>query len=196
MALRIEDEPNMKRTIEIEFRAMFQESVYLRLRKFLLHQGKYLGKDDKDVHFYLFPDRLYKVVDNVSKKNARLVLKKNRIGRGSSFEEVEIPIPRRHVMQAVALFDSLKAPQTDHEFQSRQNFIWRGVEIALKHSGTWGFHAEFEIVVNGPKDQLRAEKRIYRVAELLGVHLMTDNELKVFFRSVARRRKFHNRRKR
>lgn len=185
----------MRRTIEIEFRTMFSKAVHDRLLRFLGRYGRDLGKDDKDVFFYMFPGRLYKVVNNISKQTAKIVLKKNRIGRGSHFEEIEIPIARTDVSKAVSLIDSLGAPETDHEFQARHNYIWRGVEIAVKYSGTWGHHAEFEVVIDDPKKKQAAEEKIHKVAEALGVRLMTDDDLKIFLRQVAKSRRWRKKRR-
>lgn len=184
----------MYRDIEIEFRAMFSKSVYDRLLRSLHRCGKYLGADDKDVHFYIYPGRLYKVVDNTSTRTAEIVLKKNRIGRGSHFEEVEIPISRADVPKAVELFNTFNAPHTDHESQTRHNFLWRRVHIAVKQSKTWGYHAEFEIMIHDRRNQSTAEKQIQTVAKALNVQLMTDADLRAFLHRVDRGRQSNRRR--
>ncbi len=87
---------NKKLQIEVEFRSMLDEKKYNNIRIFLKENAKDLGKDDKDVIFYL-KDKLIKVVNNVSKRNAKVVLKLNKIGRGSDFEEIEILIDQNDV---------------------------------------------------------------------------------------------------
>jgi hypothetical protein len=65
-------------------------------------------------------------------------------------------------------------------FQKRDNYLYKGVEIALKWSVAWGYHMELEVVVNNKKKQLFAEKKIYSVADELGVKVMTNEELMKF----------------
>lgn len=44
------------------------------------------------------------MVNNISKKNAEIVLKLNKIGRGNDFEELEIPIDPKMVEGWVTFF--------------------------------------------------------------------------------------------
>jgi len=174
---------NSKR-IEIEFRSRFSKRVYLRLKKFLDRHAKNLSQDDKDVHFFIFPDKLLKVVSNVSKKNAKVVLKLNKIGRGSDFEEIEIPIDTAAVKSWVALFTRLGFRNMMHSYQKRQNYLYKGVEAALKWSKAWGHHLELEVLVRTETEKKLAEIKIKRVAKELGVGLMTDRELRKFTKSA------------
>ena len=45
------------RNFEIEFRSVFDKAEYERLKKFLDDNAENLGVDDKDVHFFIFPER-------------------------------------------------------------------------------------------------------------------------------------------
>jgi adenylate cyclase class IV len=157
-------------------------------------KAKNLGKDDKDVYFFIIPDKLLKVVNNISQKNARIVLKLNKIGKGSDFEELEIPIQQDSVTAAIRLFKKLGL--TDNimrSFQKRHNFLYKGVEIALKYSKTWGYHAELEIVINNSKKKESADKKIVEIAEELKIRLMPDKELREFTRQAEARYKRFNR---
>lgn len=179
-----------KKQIEIELRSMFSEDKFNSLKKFLDDNAEYLGQDDKDVHFYIFPDKLLKVTDNISKDSAKLTLKLNRIGQGTDFEEIEFPIGRADVEKAVKMFDSLN--MTDnviHSFQSRHNYMYKGVELALKFSSEWKHHLELEIVVEDESQKAEAEKKIYEVAEELDVKIMSEEELKEFVKKVEAEKK-------
>jgi len=83
---------NKKLRIEVEFRSMFSEKKYNDIKIFLEKNAKDLSEDNKDVYFFILQDKLVKVVNNISKKNAKIVLKLNKIGKGSDFEETEILI--------------------------------------------------------------------------------------------------------
>ncbi len=169
-----------KKNIEIEYRARFDEKKHIELQKFLSAKAQDLGQDDKDVYFFLFPDKLVKTVNNISKKTAKIVLKLNKIGKGSIFEEIEIPINSGDFDKATRLFVALETGEYMHSFQKRHNYLYKGVELALKWSETWGYHLELEIVMDDAEGKGDAERKISAVAEELGIKTMTDQELSEF----------------
>jgi hypothetical protein len=71
-----------------------------------------------------------------------------------------------------------------HEaFNFRHNFRFQGVEIALKWSEAWGYHAEFEVLLDdsaSDADRDEASAQIVDVAFELGVTLMSEQELADF----------------
>jgi len=178
--------------IEIEFRTRFDEKEYKRLKSFLGEHARDLGEDDKNSHFFVFNNKVLKVVDEVSKNLAKIVLKLNRIGQRDYFPEIEIPITRSDVKKAVQIFNELNAEIVVESFQRRHNYLYKGVEIALKYSDNWGYHAEFEIVVDGTDSEVSrvaAKKQIRKVAAELGAKLMTNEEIKKFITPIEKRYK-------
>ena len=176
--------PASNKRIEVEFRSIFKENKYNELKKFLSSRSEDLGEDNKDVYFFLFPDKLLKVVNNLTRKTAKLVLKLNRIGKGSDFEEIEIPIKPEDTNSAVKIFTSLGFTEMQNTYQKRHNYLYQGVELALKYSNTWGYHLELEIVVSDQKKVPEASNQIKKVANELGVTLMTEPELAAFVKEV------------
>ena len=170
----------MIKQIEVEHRTRFSKEEHDRLFAFLQKNGKDLGQDDKNVYFFIFPDKLLKVTDNISKDAAKITAKLNRIGEGSGFEEIEFPIARADVKKAVMLFKLFGFTDVHDSFQSRRNFEYNGVEIALKYSEMWGYHAELEIVIDDETKKAEADQQIMTVAKELGITLMTEDELKRF----------------
>ena len=166
-----------QRNIEVELRSVFDEATHKRLKEYLAKTAKNLGEDDKDVFFFLFPDKLLKVVNNISKKTAKIVLKLNRIGKGSTFDENEIPIAPDDCQKAVDMFLHLGFKNMQHTFQKRHNYLYKGVELALKYSETWGYHLELEIVIHDEAQKQEAVNKIAEVGNELGVHLLSDDEL-------------------
>jgi adenylate cyclase class IV len=167
--------------IEIEFRSRFDRNKYENLGRFLKTNAKDLGKDDKNVFFFILPDKLLKVVDNVSQKTAKIVLKLNKIGHGSDFEEIEIPINPLEVAKAVKMIRYLNlGADLMESFQKRHNYSYKGFEIALKYSDHWGYHLELEIVVDDAVKKTKAEQKIKAVAQELNIRLMDEDELRDF----------------
>jgi len=172
---------NNERQIEIEFRSRFDEKKYKELQEFLNQKAEDLGADDKNVLFFIFPNKLFKVVDNVSQKTAKIVLKLNKIGRGSDFEEIEIFIDPKQVEKMLRIFQELNLNADLMEsFQKRHNYRYKEVEIALKYSDHWGYHLELEILVSDLTKKDKAEQKIKEVADELNISLMSDKELQEF----------------
>jgi len=165
------------RNIEIELRSVFDEVTYTRLKDFFAKNAQDLGEDDKDVFFFLMPDKLLKVVNNTSKKTAKIVLKLSRIGQGSDFDETEIPISPKDFDKSVEMFKRLGFTDIQNTFQKRHNYLYKGVEMALKYSDTWGYHLELEIVVHKETEKDKAEQDIKMVAKELDIHILNDAEL-------------------
>jgi len=176
---------NNKKQIEIELRALLDKKAHKRVKKFLDQKAIDLGEDDKDVYFFLLPDKIVKVVDNISQKTAKIVIKLNRLGRGrSDFEEIEIPINPADFEKAVRLFSALPFEQIQNSYQKRHNYKYQGVDLALKHSESWGYHIELEIIVNNLSQKDQAEEKIRKVAQKLGVKVLTEKELAEFARKI------------
>ena len=51
----------MKKQIEIEYRAKFNKVKFKKLKKLLGNKAKDLGKDNKDVYFFIFSNYLRKL---------------------------------------------------------------------------------------------------------------------------------------
>lgn len=170
---------------EIEFRSRFNKKKFIELKKYLDDHAENLGEDNKDCYYYIFPDKLLKLVSNTSKKTAKISLKLNRIGEGTVFPEIEFYFNPQEFDKAKKLLDALNLPaKIMHGPQERVNYRYKGCEIALKHSDTWGYHLEIEKVIETKEKQQEAEEQIRRVADELGVQLMSEEELKEFTRAV------------
>lgn len=184
--------------VEIEMRARFTKEVHDQLVTRLKADGEDLGPDDKHIYFYVLPDQLLKVTDNTAAGTAKITLKGSKIGQGVAFTETEFAIAPADVSAAVKVFNALGFETVMHEaFNFRHNFRLDDVEIAVKWSEAWGYHAEFEVLLeDGATDAARAEAeaeaKITDVATTLGVTLMTEQELVDFtaaFEAAEKERK-------
>jgi adenylate cyclase class IV len=114
------------KTIEIEHRCLINLEQYDKLHEFLLcHSSQDLGEDDKNVFFFILPDKLLKVTHNISKETAKITLKLSKIGVSNDFEEIEIPINPIDIQLAVNIFKKLGFTQIQESFQKRHNFIYQ-----------------------------------------------------------------------
>jgi adenylate cyclase class IV len=170
--------------IEVEFRALITKEKHDSLLSFLHKNGQDLGEDNKDVHFFLYPNKLLKVVNNISKNNAKLVLKLNKIGNGSDFQEIEIPFNPTDVDKAIQMFKVIGSEEIQNSYQERHNFMYKGVEFAVKYTKTWGFHVELEILIRDQNELKEAEEKIYSLADELELKIMSDKELQEFTQKI------------
>lgn len=163
--------------IEVEVRSVFNKEKHDQLKDFLDKNATDLGQDDKDAYFYLLPKKVVKAVNNISKKSAKIVMKLNRVGKGGNeAEEIEIPISTDDFSKAVKLFSELEFDEVQRAFQTRRNYQYKDVELALKFSDSWGYHLELEILIDDKSKQEQAEKRLKEIADELGVKIMTPEE--------------------
>jgi len=174
------------KNIEVEYRAKFSKAKYDKLLKFLLKKAKDLGADDKRVWFFCLPDKLLKVTHNISLKSGKITLKLTKIGKGSHFEEIEFPVGEESVEPAIKLFTNLGYKYLFEPVILRHNFSYKGVELALKYSKTWGYHLELEIEIASLAQKGRAEEKIFKVAGELGVKLMSEEELWTFTQNIEK----------
>jgi len=167
--------------IEVELRSQFNRAKYEELYRLFQHQAEQLGVDDKDMHFFIYPDKLLKVVNNLAKKTAKISLKLNKIGlAGNDFEEHEVFIAPEQVAETITIFKLIAGTEAEyqHTFNQRDNYNYKGVEIALKWSNNWGYHLELEKMVEIQEDVTAAEQEMQKLAEELGIRIMTQEELK------------------
>lgn len=170
----------MENNIEVELRSLIDEKKFLELNDFLSKNGDDLGEDNKDTHFFLFPDKLLKVTENITKNNAKLTLKLQKIGIGSHFEEIEIYFSPEDTGKMIRIFEIIGLKDHQYSYQSRHNYFYKNIEFALKYTVSWGFHCEMEIMVSSADNATDAIKEITLVASELGLEIMTDDELKKF----------------
>lgn len=168
------------KNIEIELRALVDKNKFIDLNNFLKQNAKDLGEDNKDTYFFLFPDKLLKVTNNITKNSAKITLKLNKIGVGNDFREIEIPINPKDIDNAVTAFKLIGLSNNQYSFQFRHNYLYKGIEIAIKYTQSWGFHVELEIMVGEDENKEQAIEKIKDLANELNLEIMSDQQLKEF----------------
>ncbi len=171
--------------IEIEKRALLTEEKYNETLAFLVSNGEDLGADDKDVVYYIYDDKLLKLVHNMSKGNAKVSLKMNKLGDAVAVEEYEIPFEQDKFTEMKMIFGAIVSPKQIIEGkQLRRNFSYKGCEIAMKWSKDYGYHIEIEIVTED-KDKVEVfEATLDTVLLELGIIAMSNDEIKEYQRKV------------
>lgn len=168
---------------EVEFRSRFNYRKFKKVKNYLDKHAEKLGQDDKDCYFYIFPDKLLKIVNNISKKNAKISLKLNRLGKGVLFPEIEFYFPQEQFKNSIKLFNALSLPaKVIREKQKRINYKYKNCEIALKHSKSWGYHLEIEKIIDKKEKKQKAKSDIRKIAQEIGVKLMSEKEIKTFIK--------------
>ena len=174
----------IKKNIEVELRSLIDEKKFTKLNLFFAKNGKDLGQDHKDSHFFILPDKLLKVTDNITKNNAKITLKLQKIGRGSDFEEIDVNFFREDANKIIKIFKLLGFTNYMYSYQNRHNYLYKNIEFAIKYTQSWGFHCEMEIMVSDKKEVPKALKEMGIVAKELGLKIMSDDELKMFIEKI------------
>lgn len=173
--------------LEIEKRGFLTEAEYNNLLDFLEKNGQNLGADDKDVIYYIYPDKLLKLVKNISKGNTKISLKTNKIGEGSVFPETEVFFAKDDFDKLKIILDRIVQPEKVMEgIQKRRNFKYKDCELAVKWSKEWGFHFELELVVDSEAHIQVAENKLDEIAKELNIKIMTEQELKDFTKKAEK----------
>ncbi len=167
-----------QKTIEIEYRALLTEAEFLTLQSFLKEYAELLGNDNKDTFFYIWNDKVIKIVQNAGTMATKMVLKPGRIGEQSHFEETELKIDPEMFETSKKFCEQLVPEKIMRAFQFRTNYLYKNVEIALKYTQSWGFHVELEIMVESESQKGKAEEEIRNVANEMNLHILDDSELK------------------
>lgn len=171
--------------IEIEKRGLLTIEKYQEVLSFLDQHAESLGEDDKDVVYYIYDDKLLKVVNNISKKNAKVSLKMNKLGDGVSTLETEVVFSSEDFSKMKYILDTVgQAKQIIRGEQKRKNYKYKECEIAMKWSKDYGYHFEIEKVTENEQDVNTLEKEINLVMEGLGLISMTNDEIKEFQRKI------------
>jgi adenylate cyclase class IV len=171
--------------IEIEKRGLLIKEKYDELLAFLNEHAKSLGEDDKDVVYYIYDDKLLKVVNNLSKGNAKVSLKMNKLGDGIATKEIDVLFDQKDFSSIKEIFDTTsQAKQIIEGNQKRKNFMYKECEIAVKWSKDYGYHFEIEKVTDDEKNIDVLEKEINSVIDELDLISMTNDEIKEFQRKI------------
>lgn len=167
--------------IEIEKRGFLSKEKYDSIIRFLDEKAQSLGQDDKDVIYYIYTDKLLKVVNNISKGTSKISLKMNKIGEGSVFPETEIGFEQKDFEKLKFIIDTVAVPKNIiRGTQKRKNYIYKGCELSIKWSEDWSYHFEIEKMIDDESKGTDAEAEIHLIAEELGIKILTDQELKEF----------------
>lgn len=171
--------------IEIEKRGLLSEEQYNEVTLFLNSHAESLEDDDKDLVYYIYDDKLLKVVQNISKRTAKVSLKMNTLGGGPAAQETEVFFNFDDFSNIKYIFDTIgNHRQVITGVQKRKNFLYKGCEIAVKWSNDYGYHFEIEKLTDTKENIKNIEEEIEVLAQELKLTLLSEAELQEFQRKV------------
>jgi predicted adenylyl cyclase CyaB len=166
--------------IELEYRTLLSEDKFLNIKKTLTEKGIFLGNDSKHTIFYIWDDRLGKVVYNDATKVTKLSMKLGRISESESLEEIEFYLDYSEKASAERLLETFTPKDIQKVYQFRDNYQYKGIDLAVKYTQSWGFHMELEKIIHEESEKAAAEQEIRIIAEELGCVIMTTAEVKTY----------------
>ena len=175
--------------IEVEKLALFDKASSKTLIQKLIDLGAQdLGENHTSSTFYLGNGYQLKVTTQHSKKQAKIALKPREFGADFS-HEYELVFSEDQAKTAEKIMDILmgNSPKIPTK-QDRHDYLFEEVEIAVKYSDDWGYHAEFEQIVHSNEEVDAALKHIDAIAKKLGATLLTKEEAAEKIKKELKRR--------
>lgn len=170
--------------IEVEKIAVFSETTYKDLRATLQDVAEDLGQNNTSNIFYIGDTYQVKVATLHDQNRAKIALKSGDLADHSS-EEYEVHFTAEEAPHAEKILDTLlKGIQKFPTTQQRHDYRLDGVEIALKFSDDWGYHAELEVMAKDQDAVAAALEKIEAVAKKLGLETLSKEEMKARIASI------------
>ena len=165
--------------IEIEERARFDAATYERVKKQLEALAEEIHADDKEVVYYIYPDKLLKAVHNISEGTCKLSYKSKKVGGGTTVKEEELILPGKHFAGLIIFCDSAYQDATKriNSPQKRTNYKIGDLEVALKYTNDYGHHLEIDALVANEAAEASAHQKILALSKSLDIKLMTQQDL-------------------
>ena len=107
-------------------------------------------------------------------------MKLGRVSESDSFEEIEFYLDYNQRKQGERLMESFSPKDIQTVYQFRDNYQYKGIDIAIKYTQSWGFHLELEKIIQNESEKEMAESEIRNLANELGCTIMTTTEVKEY----------------
>jgi len=174
--------------IEVEKLALIDEKVYQEVGSTLIDLGaEDLGENNTKTVFFHPSDARVKVQVNTSKNSAKIVWKSGgSLQAHSDREEVEFPFKPEDFEAAVELVSRF-LPGVEYyspRVQKRHDYVLDDVNVSVKHSDDFGYHIEFDVVVDSNSEVEQALEKIESVAKKLKVKILSAEEENEFMREM------------
>lgn len=167
--------------IEVEKRGLLTKERYLDLISRLHKDAIEKGENNTETFFYLQESAQTKVQRNVSSKSAKIAWKSGGNSGTEKRTEIELAIQYKDYDLANTLVKKLLTDaQVFSTNQLRRDYVLDGVQIALKYSEDWGYHAELEQVVDSDAGVDSAIQSITSLADKLDIRLLSKEEEREF----------------
>ena len=166
---------------EVELRGLLKEDKYYYLLDYLRASSEHVVEDNKLADFYDISNGILKVVDETSKNSYKLSYKVGDEFAGKGMEEMEVYLcDDQSAAGCRTVLNRLGYKVKSSVVQTRTNFLYKGVELAIKHTPSWSYHFEAEILVDEVAKIPEARKTIKSVCDELDITPMSSDELKDF----------------
>lgn len=169
-------------SIEVEWRGVVDEDQFKGLSDKLLQFGATdLGENNTQTVFYLAKGYQLKVQWAESKCSAKIAWKSGQLGSNGAQEEIEVQLPEEEYQNTQALVERL-IPDAERvtTIQRRHDYSLDGLTVSLKYSQDWGYHIEIDKMVKDASGSTAADQEIQKMANRLGVTLLSKEEEAAF----------------
>ena len=140
----------MKKNIEVEIRSFIDRQKYIDLIKFLKKKANFLGQEKQLTYYFSGPTDL-----RIQRSDlyAKVWLKKGRL-HAETREEIEIKIDKKDFFKLRELFLTLGYKIEIAWDRTRNNFKWRGCDLAVDSTKGYGYILEIEKLASAAKKEI------------------------------------------
>lgn len=167
--------------IEVELRGLLNRTQYGQILDFLEINGQGYEEDHKIAHYFGYSDGILKVVNEQSKGSYKLSLKQGNEYAGMGLEELDVYLSSKEdFSRAISLLEQLGFVVKSIVPQQRVNAIYKNVHFAIKHTPSWGYHFEAEMIVDDFDKASQAHNYIEGVCRELNLKPLSESQLRDF----------------
>lgn len=173
----------MEKTIEVEIRGQITKEKYEWVKRLLHQKSSKEWQDNREAYFFVIPNVNLKISKYLSQSRAKIALKASHESKQSA-KEIEVGIRPDDTNKALHIFRKLGFTKINKTKQIRTNYIYQGVEIAIKWSEDWGFHFEMECVVDTKDKIVEAKNKLRKLARELSLKPMGEKHIRELIQRI------------
>jgi predicted adenylyl cyclase CyaB len=180
--------------IEVEKRAIINESEFQRMKKLLDKNAKFIGA--KTMKSFLFNDPHYLRIRLIKGQNEAIITHKSEYYHQSARKEIEFPIELKKLNSFLAIIREIGFKECVEIKAIKRKYKFKGFLIELNRVNHLGNILEVEMMLKNKKGLKKTDEKILEIMDELGLKEFPLDKYKAmhkviykkFMRSVEKQR--------
>lgn len=171
--------------IEVELRGFLEYAKYRDLLNFFEGHAADIEEDDKIATYFNYTEGILKVVDETSKNLYKLSLKQGDEYTGLGMSEIEVYMTTKQDYDiSISVLRDIGFSVKSVIPQKRVNATYKNVFFSIKHTPSWGYHFEAEMLVKNEGSVQKANSHIRAVCDELRLKPLSAGALQDFINTL------------